>query len=136
MHKNHSPHEGNDFYALRLKSYTTTDYSAEEIHQIGLAEVARIENRMRDIFVELGYEINKPIGEMMSDLNEDPEFLYADTPAYQHTKTPDLRLDHSSSRLLVCLFHSLARRIYPSFYFQFWLPLPVRFDESPQRYNQ
>ena len=72
--------EGNDFYALRLKSYTTTDYSAEEIHQIGLAEVARIENRMRDIFVELGYEINKPIGEMMSDLNEDPEFLYADTP--------------------------------------------------------
>ncbi|MEK9903423.1 MAG: DUF885 domain-containing protein [Gammaproteobacteria bacterium] len=72
--------EGNDFYALRLKSYTTTDYSAEEIHQIGLAEVARIENRMRDIFVELGYEINKPIGEMMSDLNEDPKFLYADTP--------------------------------------------------------
>ena len=72
--------EGNDFYALRLKSYTTTDYSAEEIHQIGLAEVARIENRMRDIFIELGYEINKPIGEMMSDLNEDPKFLYADTP--------------------------------------------------------
>jgi uncharacterized protein (DUF885 family) len=72
--------DGNDFYALRLKSYTTTDYSAEEIHQIGLAEVARIENRMRDIFLELGYEINKPIGEMMSDLNEDPKFLYADTP--------------------------------------------------------
>ena len=72
--------EGNDFYALRLKSYTTTDYSAEEIHQIGLAEVARIENRMRDIFIELGYEINKPIGEMMNDLNEDPKFLYADTP--------------------------------------------------------
>ena len=72
--------EGNDFYALRLKSYTTTDYSAEEIHQIGLAEVARIENRMRDIFIELDYEINKPIGEMMNDLNEDPKFLYADTP--------------------------------------------------------
>ena len=72
--------EGNDFYALRLKSYTTTDYSAEEIHNIGLAEVTRIENRMRDIFIELGYEINKPIGEMMNDLNEDPKFLYADTP--------------------------------------------------------
>ena len=72
--------DGDDFYALRLKSYTTTDYSAEEIHQIGLAEVARIENRMRDIFIELGYEVNKPIGEMMNDLNEDPNFLYADTP--------------------------------------------------------
>ena len=72
--------DGNDFYALRLKSYTTTDYSAEQIHQIGLSEVARIENRMRDIFLELGYEINKPIGEMMNDLNEDPRFLYTDTP--------------------------------------------------------
>jgi len=72
--------EGDDFYNLRLKSYTTTDYSAEEIHQIGLEEVARIGNRMKDIFVELGYEVNKPIGEMMNDLNEDPRFLYEDTP--------------------------------------------------------
>lgn len=72
--------EGDDFYALRLKSYTTTDYSAEEIHQIGLEEVARIGNRMKEIFVELGYEVNKPIGEMMNDLNEDPKFLYEDTP--------------------------------------------------------
>ena len=72
--------EGDDFYALRLKSYTTTDYSAEEIHQICLEEVARIGNRMKEIFVELGYEVNKPIGEMMNDLNEDPKFLYEDTP--------------------------------------------------------
>ena len=72
--------EGDDFYNLRLKSYTTTDYSAEEIHQIGLEEVARIGNRMKEIFVELGYEVNKPIGEMMNDLNEDPRFLYEDTP--------------------------------------------------------
>ena len=72
--------EGDDFYSLRLKSYTTTDYSAEEIHQIGLEEVARIGNRMKEIFIELGYEVNKPIGEMMNDLNEDPRFLYEDTP--------------------------------------------------------
>ena len=71
--------EGDDFYSLRLKSYTTTDYSAEEIHQIGLEEVARIGNRMKEIFIELGYEVNKPIGEMMNDLNEDPRFLYEDT---------------------------------------------------------
>ena len=72
--------EGDDFYSLRLKSYTTTDYSAEEIHQIGIQEVARIGNRMKEIFIELGYEVNKPIGEMMNDLNEDPRFLYEDTP--------------------------------------------------------
>ena len=71
---------GNEFYALRLMSYTTTNYTAEEIHQIGLNEVARIGNRMKEIFLELGYEVNKPIGKMMNELNENPEFLYEDTP--------------------------------------------------------
>ena len=71
---------GDAFYALRLKSYTTTDYTAEEIHQIGLREVDRIESRMKDIFLELGYTVDKSVGEMMNDLNEDPQFLYADTP--------------------------------------------------------
>lgn len=71
---------GDAYYASRLRSYTTTDYTAEEIHQIGLLEVERISNRMKEIFMMLGYEVNKPIGEMMNDLNENPEFLYADTP--------------------------------------------------------
>jgi len=71
---------GDAYYASRLRSYTTTDYTAEEIHQIGLSEVERISNRMKEIFMMLGYEVNKPIGEIMNDLNENPEFLYADTP--------------------------------------------------------
>ena len=71
---------GDAFYASRLRSYTTTDYSAEEIHQIGLSEVERIGSRMKEIFTLLGYEVNKPVGEMMNDLNENPDFLYADTP--------------------------------------------------------
>ena len=71
---------GDAFYASRLKSYTTTDYSAEEIHQIGLSEVERIGNRMKEIFILLGYEVNKPVGQMMNELNENPDFLYADTP--------------------------------------------------------
>ena len=71
---------GDAFYASRLRSYTTTDYSAEEIHQIGLSEVERIGNRMKEIFILLGYEVDKPVGEMMNELNENPDFLYADTP--------------------------------------------------------
>ena len=71
---------GDAFYASRLRSYTTTDYTAEEIHQIGLSEVARIGDRMKEIFILLGYEVNKPVGEMMNELNENPDFLYADTP--------------------------------------------------------
>jgi len=71
---------GDEFYALRLRSYTTTNYTAAEIHQIGLDEVERIGSRMKEIFIELGYEVNKPIGQMMNELNENPKFLYADTP--------------------------------------------------------
>ena len=70
---------GGDYYAARLRSYTTTNYTAEEIHQIGLAEVKRISDRMKGIFIELGYKVNKPVGSMMNDLNENPDFLYADT---------------------------------------------------------
>ena len=70
---------GDSFYASRLRSYTTTDYTAEEIHYIGLSEVERIGSRMKEIFILLGYEINKPVGEMMNELNENPDFLYADT---------------------------------------------------------
>ena len=58
---------GDAFYASRLRSYTTTDYTAEEIHQIGLSEVERIGNRMKEIFILLGYEVNKPVGEMMNE---------------------------------------------------------------------
>jgi len=72
--------DGENYYAARLRSYTTTDYTAEEIHQIGLSEVARIGQRMKEIFLELGYKVDKPVGAMMNDLNENPEFLYADTP--------------------------------------------------------
>ena len=71
---------GDEFYALRLKVYTTTDYSAEDIHNIGLSEVDRISKRMQGILSELGYDDNLNVGEMMNQLNEDPQFLYADTP--------------------------------------------------------
>ena len=71
---------GDAFYASKLRSFTTTDYTAEEIHQIGLSEVKRIGSRMKEIFILLGYEVNKPVGLMMNDLNENPDFLYADTP--------------------------------------------------------
>ncbi len=71
---------GDEFYALRLKAQTTTDYTAEEIHNIGLSEVDRISKRMQTILSELKYGENLNVGEMMNKLNEDSQFLYADTP--------------------------------------------------------
>ena len=72
--------DGDKYYALRLRSYTTTDYSAEDIHRIGLSEVARITLRMRQILNSLGYTEELSVGELMNQMNEDPQFLYPDTP--------------------------------------------------------
>jgi uncharacterized protein (DUF885 family) len=45
---------GADIYAYQLRRYTTTDYSADEIHEIGLREVARIETTMDELLRQLG----------------------------------------------------------------------------------
>ena len=71
---------GDEFYKLRIRSYTTTDYSPEEIHNIGLSEVARISARMKEILTSLGYDSRKTAGVLMNELNEDPSLLYADNP--------------------------------------------------------
>jgi len=71
---------GDEYYALRLRSYTTTDFSAQQIHDIGLSEVSRITKRMGEILDQIGYQSNKPVGLIMNDMNEDENFLYADSP--------------------------------------------------------
>ena len=68
---------GAEYYANRIKHYTTTDMSAEEIHQLGLAEVARIRAEMQAIVDELKF--NGDIDEFIQFLRTDPQF-YAQTP--------------------------------------------------------
>ncbi|WP_428261343.1 DUF885 domain-containing protein [Haliangium sp.] len=70
--------DGAEFYAWRLRAFTTTELSAEEIHQLGLREVARIQGEMKDILRAEGYD---PVdfGATMQALNREPRFLYPDT---------------------------------------------------------
>ena len=46
--------DGDAFYANRLAAFTTTDLTPEEIHQAGLANVARLHSEMRAVMAELG----------------------------------------------------------------------------------
>ncbi|MEM7518137.1 MAG: DUF885 domain-containing protein, partial [Planctomycetota bacterium] len=48
--------DGEAYYAALLRNYTTTDLTADEVHDIGLAEVARIQNEMRAIMEEVGHD--------------------------------------------------------------------------------
>lgn len=47
--------DGEKIYANALKSFTTTDMTADEIHNVGLSEVARIEQEMDAILVSQGH---------------------------------------------------------------------------------
>ena len=47
---------GAEYYRDRLELMTTTDMTADEIHQLGLSEVARIHDEMRTIMSQVGFE--------------------------------------------------------------------------------
>ena len=67
--------DGEAWYAFRVKSYTTTDLTPDEIHEIGLAEVARIHEQMRGVIAEVGFE--GTLEEFFAFLNDDPQFYFA-----------------------------------------------------------
>ena len=48
--------DGDEYYKVCLKSHTTTDLTPEEIHQIGIKEVKRIQDEMMGMFNELGFK--------------------------------------------------------------------------------
>lgn len=63
-----------EYYTARLKHYTTTDLSADEIHDIGIAEVARIQMRMQEIMDRVGFEGS--LQDFYGFLRTDPKFTY------------------------------------------------------------
>lgn len=69
--------DGEAYYAHRLKMMTTTDLTADEIHAIGLSEVARIQNEMRDIMKSVGFEGD--LQAFFTYLQTDPKFTYEDS---------------------------------------------------------
>lgn len=71
--------DGADYYAYRLRLMTTTDLSADEIHDIGLREVDRIHAEMRGIMTAVGFEGN--LQEFFAFMRTDPQFYYPTTEA-------------------------------------------------------
>ena len=69
--------DGPAYYAQQIRQYTTLDLTAEEIHQIGLEEVARITAEMETAKEEAGFD--GTLDEFIAFLRSDPQFV-ADTP--------------------------------------------------------
>lgn len=83
---------GNLAYEQLLKFFTTTNYTADEIHAKGLAEVDRIQNEIMTILAAEGYDVSQGFSVAIEALAADPKFYYEDSDAgraqilvdYQH----------------------------------------------------
>ena len=98
---------GKGAYQFLASSFTTTDLTPEEIHQIGLDEVARIRTEMEQVIEEVGFEGD--IKSFNQFLRSDPQFYY-NTPEelLEGYQAVSKRLDPE----LVKLFGKLPRAPY------------------------
>jgi uncharacterized protein (DUF885 family) len=81
----HDLPDGDAFYRSQVREYTTTDMTPEEIHALGLEEVARIEAEMQQTMRDSGFKGTMP--EFLKFLKTDPQFT---------ARTPDELLGVSS----------------------------------------
>lgn len=70
--------DGAAFYDAALKQTTTTDLTSDEIHEIGLKEVARIHNEMKVIMKKVNFK-NDNLQDFFDFMRIDKQFYYANT---------------------------------------------------------
>ena len=69
--------DGKAYYDFLVGQFTTTDLTADEVHQIGLKEVARIRAEMEQVREEIGFDGD--LAAFFEHLRTDPELFY-DSP--------------------------------------------------------
>jgi uncharacterized protein (DUF885 family) len=65
---------GKAWYAYNVKRITTTDYTPEQIHQIGLDEVKRIHGEMEGVMKQVGFKGTRD--EFFKHVNTDPQYFF------------------------------------------------------------
>ena len=70
------PH-GDEFYRWALRASTTTTMTPDEIHQMGLDQVAELHGRMDPILKSLGYTQGS-VGARMTALSNDPRYKFSE----------------------------------------------------------
>jgi uncharacterized protein (DUF885 family) len=80
---------GDAIYAAALVEATTTNYTPDEVHQIGLQQVAEITAKLDAILRSAGYT-SGTVGERLTALNKAPDQLYPNTDAGRAQLIADL----------------------------------------------
>jgi uncharacterized protein (DUF885 family) len=69
--------DGARFYEERIRNHTTLPMKADEIHALGLSEVARLADEMEGLKRKKGFK--RPLRAFYDDLRRDPKYFYANT---------------------------------------------------------
>ena len=73
--------DGDQAYRLALQFFTTTDYSAQEIHLLGLSEVDRIQAEIMAILAAEDYDTSAGFSAAIANMSEQADFYYSDDDA-------------------------------------------------------
>lgn len=89
---------GQAFYQFTLSFFTNSDLTAEQVHQMGMDELARIHQEMRALFDQLNYPQGETIAQLYSRVNSDAPLIpssevkstYEQLIAQAYTELPSL----------------------------------------------
>jgi len=70
---------GDEYYKVALKFFTTTDYTPDYIHNFGLQEVDRIQHQILTILESQGRDITGGFEESIGNMSIDQRFYYSDS---------------------------------------------------------
>jgi uncharacterized protein (DUF885 family) len=71
--------DGDKYYRLSLRLFTTTDYEPAYIHELGLAEVDRIQSEILQILVDEGWDVSGGFTAAIEEMADSPQFYYSDS---------------------------------------------------------
>lgn len=91
--------DGEAFYNMALERTTTTKMTAEEIHQLGVTEVARIHDEMKAIMQKVGFKGD--LQAFFAFMRDDAQFYYPDTAEGKAAYLAEATrlIDHMKSQL-------------------------------------
>ena len=110
--------DGAEYYQHALDGYTTLGLTAEEVHEIGLSEVARIHEEIYQIMEKVNFE--GTLKEFFDFMREDPRFYYPEGPVGRQMYLDQVNV----------VVDTLSNRIEELFYGLPSIPLQVKAVEA------
>jgi len=127
--------DGAEYYQHALDGYTTLGLTAEEVHEIGLSEVARIHEEIYQIMEKVNFE--GTLKEFFDFMREDPQFYYPEGPVgrQMYLDQVNVVVDTLSNRIEELFYGLPSIEAIPGHHMQISIQLEVEDMPSFRKYG-